>query len=373
VSPPLRLAEAMGVSRVARVTGLDRAGVEVACAVRPGGHVLQVCNGKGSTFEEAARGALHETAELWAAEHCAPASLRWGSQEAWQREGAEAWSAEDVSAGSLAARRLWSPRFEYAWREAVELHSGRAVWVLAQAVHCLPAGGALLGPLHQTWTSNGSGAHGDARAALLHALLEATERDQLARSLPRAWTPAALRERMLSPGQLAMSVRRTARLATELEARGFRVHLFDASAAPGTDGAVDLPVAGAFLVDPDEGPVPLAAGYACRLGWDDALHAALLEAAQSRLTDIHGAREDVSSESRAAGLALGRACARVKAQRTVARPSRTRVSGDVVASVLSRLKRAGFRRVAAVQLEAPVPELHVVRVLVPGFRLSELL
>ncbi|MFL6930256.1 MAG: hypothetical protein ACJ8FK_10115, partial [Xanthobacteraceae bacterium] len=55
-----RLATAVGVTRVARVTGLDRAGVEVACAVRPGGHVLQVSNGKGDTFEEAARGAVLE-------------------------------------------------------------------------------------------------------------------------------------------------------------------------------------------------------------------------------------------------------------------------------------------------------------------------
>jgi ribosomal protein S12 methylthiotransferase accessory factor len=53
---------------VARVTGLDRArGLEVACAVRPGGHVLQVANGKGETWAEAERGALLEAAELWAA------------------------------------------------------------------------------------------------------------------------------------------------------------------------------------------------------------------------------------------------------------------------------------------------------------------
>src|SRR5512134_12094 len=56
--------EALGVTRVARVTGLDRTGVEVACAVRPGGHVLQVSNGKGATFEEATDGALLEACEL---------------------------------------------------------------------------------------------------------------------------------------------------------------------------------------------------------------------------------------------------------------------------------------------------------------------
>ena len=54
------LQSALGVTRVARVTGLDRSGVEVACAVRPLGHVLQVCNGKGETWEEARASALSE-------------------------------------------------------------------------------------------------------------------------------------------------------------------------------------------------------------------------------------------------------------------------------------------------------------------------
>ncbi|HET9751640.1 MAG TPA: fatty acid-binding protein, partial [Myxococcales bacterium] len=62
------LLRAIGVTRVARVTGLDRCGVEVACAIRPLGHVLQVCNGKGETWEEARATALSEAAELWAAE-----------------------------------------------------------------------------------------------------------------------------------------------------------------------------------------------------------------------------------------------------------------------------------------------------------------
>ena len=50
-----RLSRAIGVTRIARVTGLDRCGVEVACAVRPAGHVLQVSNGKGETFSQAAQ------------------------------------------------------------------------------------------------------------------------------------------------------------------------------------------------------------------------------------------------------------------------------------------------------------------------------
>jgi ribosomal protein S12 methylthiotransferase accessory factor len=41
--------------------------------------------------------------------------------------------------------------------------------------------------------------------------------------------------------------------------------------------------------------------------------------------------------------------------------------------VLERLGAAGFTRVAAVELDSPVSDLHVRRVVVPGMHISELL
>ena len=75
------LAAQIGVTRVARVTGLDRGGVEVACAIRPGGHVLQVSNGKGLDAASAKAGAILEAAELWAAERPAPSQLIFATLE----------------------------------------------------------------------------------------------------------------------------------------------------------------------------------------------------------------------------------------------------------------------------------------------------
>src|SRR3990172_6854746 len=75
-----KLERALGVTRIARVTDLDRTGVEVACAVRPGGHVLQVSQGKGLAFREAAAGALLEAAELACAERVDTAELAWASE-----------------------------------------------------------------------------------------------------------------------------------------------------------------------------------------------------------------------------------------------------------------------------------------------------
>ncbi|MCP3144693.1 YcaO-like family protein [Pyxidicoccus xibeiensis] len=369
----------MGVTRVARVTGLDRTGVEVACAVRPGGHVLQVCNGKGLTYEDAAWGALLETAELWAAETVLPGRLAWGARAELDGVLGTLWSAEALgSAGALVDARLWGDTVRCAWREARELHSGKPVWVPAQGLHVPPPGGPALGPVAAAWTSNGSGAHPDAEQALLHALLEATERDQLARALPEGWTDEGVRRRLLRPAELERAAPRTAALAEALRERGFGVYLFDATPSSRTPGAVGLPVGAAVLVDLDEGPVPLTAGYACALERDEALLKALLEAAQSRLTDIHGAREDVESTDREAARQFAEACAQVRPRRSAGDlpdlGARARApAGQRVRRVLALLKQAGFHQVAEVELDSPLPEVHVRRVVVPGMHISELL
>jgi ribosomal protein S12 methylthiotransferase accessory factor len=118
----------------------------------------------------------------------------------------------------------------------------------------------------------------------------------------------------------------------------------------------------------------VAAGYACRLTRDAALLAALLEAAQSRLTEIHGAREDVAVAGRDAALPIAAACARARPARDAASlPTvRVRAPHDAVRLVLTRLRRAGFERAVAADLPSP-PGVHVVKAIVPGLLLSELL
>jgi ribosomal protein S12 methylthiotransferase accessory factor len=360
------LARALGVTRVARLTGLDRTGVEVASAVRPGGHVLQVTNGKGATFAEAARGALCEAAELWAAERPPPAAAAGQSAaELRARPGARVLSHADL--GDPGAEGL-----RCAWREAHEVGGGEDALVPLDAVHCPPAGGPAH-PAWSRWTSNGMGAHPSRAAALLHGLLEAVERDRLARALPEGFTERAAAERLLAPASLARAAPRTAALRAALVARGFRVHLLDLSSSPGA-ATLGLPVAAAVILDEEGGPVPVAAGYACRLGRDDALAAALLEAAQSRATEIHGAREDVAWGDRGAARPLAALLEAAPARRPAAALPEVRAASAAaaVARVAAGLSRAGLGPAVAADLEGP-PGLHVVKVLVPGLLLSELL
>jgi ribosomal protein S12 methylthiotransferase accessory factor len=362
---PGALARSLGVTRIARLTALDRTGVEVASAIRPRGHVLQVTNGKGERREDAAIGALMEAAELLAAE----------------RARADAWDTAAALSARLGAEAVVSPRaldpdggdegwdeVRIAWRAGTELGTGGRVLVPAHAVHVPPASGPSLGPALLRWTSNGMGAGPDRTAALLHALLEAIERDRVARALPDGFTGRALSQRLLDPAKIARAAPETAALARKIEERGFGVFLLDL-----TDPSGGIPTAAALLLDSPAGPVPLAAGYATRLSRDAALRAALLEAAQSRATEIHGAREDVLVGDRQAAAALRGLLERARTTRDPSGiPDLRPTSGPAaLRAVVGRLRAAGLRP-CAVDLEAPAG-LAVVKVLVPGLLLSELL
>ncbi len=323
------LQRAIGVTRVAQLTGLDRCGVEVASAVRPEGHVLQVSNGKGDDFAQAERGALHEAAELWAAEQV-PTNALLGTSEsvplAWQ-------AVNGVTA--------WLPAQTFA---------GKQVWIPAHAACCLPAGSQLPGAVTSTWVSNGLAAHPSLDAALLHGLLEAWEREALVRVLPNGFYAPHLKGRRLT---------QTPR-ATELERRGFSVGLFDL-----TPRGCTVPVAGALLLDLEDGPVPVTAGYAARAGLSDAVDAALLEAAQSRLTEIHAAREDVSvrRESRVAEAKA------LLEQLPMQRWKQTKPPALSPGALARRLDT----EVAWLELAPGLLPLHVIKAFPRGYRVSELL
>jgi ribosomal protein S12 methylthiotransferase accessory factor len=115
-----RLGQAIGVTRLARITHLDRAGVEVAAAIRPGGHVLQVSTGKGETWAAAARGALSEAAELTAAER--PRVDARGSYAELAGQLGEA-VVDPTSLAPDQASPDW-PDLRLAWREAADLATG---------------------------------------------------------------------------------------------------------------------------------------------------------------------------------------------------------------------------------------------------------
>jgi ribosomal protein S12 methylthiotransferase accessory factor len=332
---------AIGVTRVARVTGLDRTGLEVACAVRPLGHVLQVSQGKGLDWAGAVASAVGEAAELHAAENPDPRSIIWGSAT---ELGGEVWLPDEVSGATSPA--LAGPEVVQGWVAAA---SDRGpVYVPASAVYCPPGQVEWIGPATSVWTSNGLGAGPTLAHARRHGLFELLERAALNEVLPTGWSPRAARARLLewkSP------------LLAALERRGFPTFVFDC-----TPRGWAMPIVAALLFDREGGPIPVTAGYACRAKPSEAATSAVLEAAQSRVTEIHGAREDVLLGRRQEGLELLEALRDAKPKkRLTALPS---LHGP-------RVPLPRGMRTALVELDGG--PLRVARVFARGVRHSELL
>lgn len=333
-------AQAIGVTRVARVTGLDRCGVEVACAIRPTGQVLQVSNGKGHTFAEAKASALGEALELWSCEQVDPTHLHWRPEEPT----AAFWPSDFLQgrAGILRDRTVVQP-----WAEAERLDRKGQVFIPASHVWC-PSGAVSVGLRDVSWTANGIGAHPDPLKARWHGLLELFEREALCRLFPDGWTP----------DHLSRSLRFDHPLLAALEARGVRVHCIDA-----TPDGWPVSVVAVLLVDSDTRAPPLAAGYACRTNGEDAAEAAFFEACQSRLTEIHGAREDVTQSRLEIPDWL---LERHRVRRT---PTQLPKWRGTLRSLLGAMELVA----ASVDLTPKGCPISVARVFVPGFRISDLL
>ncbi|HSK78906.1 MAG TPA: YcaO-like family protein [Thermoanaerobaculia bacterium] len=280
VRPPEETWEALrgvlprvGVTRVADVTGLDRIGIPVWQAVRPASRSLSVSQGKGATPAAARASAVMESIELW--------------------------HAEDLSHLS---RVVLSPR-EMRYDNPIPLSSLRwtfqppevaAVpipWVRARCLGGGPDGWLPLDMLELDFTepaalplrlfhrtSNGLASGNCFEEAVLHGACELAERHavRLAGEDPARKVP--LREDSVDVPWLREPLDR-------IRAAGCKLALWDVT------GGLGLPV---FLVDLAAPDIPnVWRGSGCHPDPAVALSRALTEAAQSRLTYISGARDDL--------------------------------------------------------------------------------
>jgi ribosomal protein S12 methylthiotransferase accessory factor len=285
VSPEQTLArvrtwqDAIGVTRLADVTGLDRLGIPVYCAIRPLGMILQSTNGKGARAVDAQASALMEALEHHHAEHPATPLRRASARELVAEGGVV------VDPRGLPAYRrhtFWSDDFRIEWVAAEDLLTGRASWLPASAVYS----GRVPG-LHD-FTANGLASGNHVVEATLHALYEVLERDAVSR------LSVGGRLRIGPPACRVVRVDTLTGLPADLAARTAAADVslvlisVDSRAGVHTFWAVLL----------DRAPFATAStvnvGYGTHLDPEVAAVRAITEAAQSRLTYIHGAREDLA-------------------------------------------------------------------------------
>lgn len=353
---------AAGITRVADVTGLDTLGVPVAMAYRPNARNLAVSPGKGLDRDAAFASAAMESLECWHAERPLVPLLR-----ASHRELATRRRVIDVARLPRVAVRPWLPDRALLWTEANELLSGATVWVPFEVVHLdftlpLPASSGALMP-----GSNGLASGNDPAEALTHALCELIERD--ASALWHCLDDGARDRTRVDLTAVPDDV--CQELLQRLDAAGVAVAAWDLTSDVG------VPAFRCELVEraPAAGqPFLPGVGAGCHLSAAVALSRAITEAAQTRLTLVSGARDDLRSDDYDAAsdpAALARMQARMSAPgplrafRDVADRARDTLEEDLL-TVLTSLARAGIREVAVVDLTRPDVGIPVVRAVVPG-------
>lgn len=268
---------ALGITRLARQTGLDRIGIPCFSAIRPAGLTLSVSQGKGRDDAGAMASALMEAAEFAIAErpeaptHVADANtLRVGGDAVY-----DCARLLPLDVPLLADRPI-------RWFKGRRWPDGQPVWIprdvltIGEDAEDLP---------QVSRSTNGLASGNSSEEALFHAICELLERDA-----------TSLWSLLSDPGRLAteFSIEAVedptiAQFGRQIARAGLELRLFDQT----TD--LGVPCVMAVISEPQSGSdrmFDLAAGYGCHPNGARAVSRAITEAAQTRITNIAGGRDD---------------------------------------------------------------------------------
>lgn len=274
----------LGITRVGDLTGLDQIGIPVWFAARPASRSLCVANGKGVTEEGAWLSAVMESAEQAIAEEASLIVNFVATPAAVARRGLRSIPLERQA--RCAARHL--PReAELAWVMGLSLKTGETVFAPYELVGMDMVVSAPWNARHFRMSSLGLAAGGDLASAVLHGLRELVEEDAI-------FGPLAAGARTMCR-DMTFNWHRAKELdwaINKLAEQGVEARFVDAT----DDVAMPVVMAALKPRHKDRAELTYFCGSACRSTLEDAALAALLEAVQSRLTFISGARDDLYAE-----------------------------------------------------------------------------
>jgi ribosomal protein S12 methylthiotransferase accessory factor len=272
IAPQLRR---FGITRVNDITDLDEIGIPTWIACRPDGTTFAISIGTGLDPMQARVSAAMESIEVWHAEN--PVRL------ADFRDSALGLGLPyDIRALNLADRSPLTGHSVLDWTTGTGVLSGRAIPVPLDSIQldftaARPWPNALFRP-----TSNGVASGNTPVEATLHGMLEVIERDCLAER--QTTDPAQFR--YVDVAQASSEYIRE--IVARLDGVGCVISVIDI-----TNG-LGVPCYAAQVWSAD---VPIyCGGFGCHVDADIALGRALLEAAQSRLAIVSGARDDLDAD-----------------------------------------------------------------------------
>lgn len=360
----LTMRDAMGITRIADITGLDRVGIPVMQVVRPFSLSNAVSQGKGGDPTAAAISALLESAEACFAERVERFDTVVASAKALGVPRDR--FAKHLQVGLASS---WYEE-ETAWTYATDLVSGSPEVVPLELVHTAYVYPALSHDGLFAASSTGLAASLAETDAVTHGLFECIERDALARA---NLTHGFLQRSRIDPDTIDHPGLNE--LVETLTANRMLVALWHAPSKVG------VPVIWCQLMETDELGPPLlpyqADGSAASFDLAAAAGHAIYEAAQTRLAAISGARDDIALASYPKypdwdGI---RAHRRLLAEGPCTLDFRE-LAGQEFATgrgeldlLLSKLESIENSKVLFVPIDtAPLDDLSVVKILVPALQ-----
>jgi ribosomal protein S12 methylthiotransferase accessory factor len=344
----------VGITRLADVTRLDRIGIPTWQAIRPAATTLTVSQGKGLTDDLAKVSALMESIELWHAENPA---LDVATATIASLKTALTY---DPYRLPLEEQHLLHDKLPMEWTMARRLHDGRAVPVPYRMVELSFTDPAGWRPRVYQETSNGLASGNTLVEATLHALYEVIERDALCRAYRKGLAGDRFDPHALGSGPVE-------ELLGRFEAAGVIV---DARTLPSPAG---LPCVTVRIVSDDYQVV--CGGHGCHLRTEIATTRALTEAAQSRLTIISGARDDLARATYRSVQRMQPAAQDLdRTMRELPPPIAGSRSHENLLDDLADLNERCLRAYSPpllINLTRPDIGIPVMRVIVPGCELNE--
>jgi YcaO-like protein with predicted kinase domain len=331
----------------------------VYTACRPNSRGLAVAQGKGLDESSARVSAIMEAAEHAVGE--APKTfVRLESYEDLSRK----YQVADPLRLPLCKHSMFHPCATIPW--VVASSGGESCWVPYELVHTCTSVPAVPGSGAFVQSSNGLASGNNLSEATVHALYEIIERDALA-----LWS---LKEESQAATRVDLSTIRqpvNVRLLSRFEAADIDVILWDVTSD------IDVPCFRCVIVDrqahPKFRPMPAGFGSGCHLDPSIAVARAMCEAAQSRLTAISGARDDLTRcryaqvQSATTFALFDRYCAEKGTIDVARHSSRSSKSFEYDISIIESLfDRAGLGRTLVVDLSQSHLPFSVARVLVEG-------
>lgn len=355
VTPHMR---AMGITRIANVTGLDDIGVPVVMVCRPNARSISVSQGKGVHLDAAKASGLMEAVEGYHAEHIT-LPLKLASCNELRNEHALI----DVERLPRSIDSRYRADLAFLWIEGLNLFDDQPLWLpyeLVSTNYTLPQPtGSGCFPAN----TNGLASGNHILEATAHALYEVIERDAL--TLSRLASASSVKASLeLSSIDDPVCIE----LLDRFDQAGLDVRAWDVTS--------DIGIAcfQCLLMGKNQDDTEPEFGSGCHAVREVALLRALTEAAQARTTYIAGSRDDFSPEiySASARALRVRACRALMAHADRSQPFEDVPSfvsdnlAEDVAWTLERLRNVGIDQAVIVDLTQLRFQVPVVRAVVPG-------